>query len=99
MKIDPTINPVSGVNGAGSAAETRSRTAGKNGADVASGAAAVHLSESAQQIQLNAGAGPATDPGRIAEIRQAIADGSFSIDSNAIADRIIMTARALIAPR
>jgi len=103
MKIEPTTNSVAKINGATGSAETRARPTGKAGG-AADGAAAVHLSGSAQKMQRNisvsqnVSAEQVTDPGRIAEIRQAIADGSFQIDANAIADRIIMTARALITP-
>ncbi|MCL2829776.1 MAG: flagellar biosynthesis anti-sigma factor FlgM [Betaproteobacteria bacterium] len=98
MKIEPSINSVAGVNGASASAEARARSTGKT-SSTEDGAAAVHLSVPAQKIQRNVSTDAAADPGRIAEIRQAIADGNFQIDPNAIADRIIMTARALIASR
>ena len=39
------------------------------------------------------------DAGRVQEIKQAIADGKFSINAGAIADRLIATARELLDSR
>ena len=36
------------------------------------------------------------DAGRVAEIKQAIADGRFTINAGAIADRLIVSARELV---
>ena len=87
MKIDSTTSMASTVS------ETRSRggitkpTAGK--------AAEVHLSELASQLQ--ATADPATfDANRVTEIKQAIADGRFTINTGAIADRLINSASELV---
>ena len=42
---------------------------------------------------------PAFDAGRVAEIRQAIAEGKFSINAEAIADRLIASAKELVGSR
>ncbi|MDR2787789.1 MAG: flagellar biosynthesis anti-sigma factor FlgM [Candidatus Accumulibacter sp.] len=39
------------------------------------------------------------DAGRVAEIKQAISEGRFSIDASAIADRLIVSARELLDSR
>lgn len=39
------------------------------------------------------------DAGRVSEIKQAIADGKFSIDAGAIADRLIDSAKELVSAR
>lgn len=39
---------------------------------------------------------PAFDAGRVAEIKQAIAEGRFSINPGAIADRLLASAKELI---
>ena len=55
----------------------------------------VHLS--ALSTQLIASDDPQSfDAGRVAEIRQAIADGRFTINAGAIADRLIASAKELV---
>lgn len=45
------------------------------------------------------GAAPTVDSARVSEIRQAIAEGRFQINSGAIADRLIEVARELVDSR
>lgn len=88
MKIDSSTKIASGVS------ETRSRTTiSKPSAGVA---AEVHFSELAEQLQ-SPGETPAFDAARVAEIKQAIADGRFTINAGAIADRLIASASELVA--
>lgn len=40
---------------------------------------------------------PVADPARIAEIKQAIAEGRFQVDADKVADRLIESVRELLA--
>jgi negative regulator of flagellin synthesis FlgM len=55
----------------------------------------VELSRLASLLSASDGA-PPFDVARVTEIKQAISEGKFSIDANAIADRLIVSARELI---
>lgn len=59
--------------------------------------AEVHLSAAA--ARLSAGESAPVDRARVSAIKKAIADGSFKINTGAIADSLIDTARELIASR
>ncbi len=88
VKIDSTTSTTSSVS------TTRQRAAVTQ---PASGAAAeVHLSELAAQLQFP-GEATTFDASRVAEIKQAIAEGRFEINSEAIADSVIASASELIA--
>jgi negative regulator of flagellin synthesis FlgM len=58
----------------------------------------VELSQLASQL-LAADDAPSFDAGRVAEIKRAISEGKFSINADAIADRLIVSARELIGSR
>ncbi|GHU29927.1 hypothetical protein AGMMS50256_15810 [Betaproteobacteria bacterium] len=58
----------------------------------------VQLSNLASQL-LAADNEPPFDAGRVAEIKQAISEGKFSINADAIADRLIVSARELVDSR
>ena len=55
----------------------------------------VELSSLASQLAAS-DSEPAFDAGRVAEIKQAIAEGKFSINAGAIADRLIASAKELV---
>jgi negative regulator of flagellin synthesis FlgM len=56
------------------------------------------LSKLASQL-LGSGDELPFDAGRVAEIKQAISEGKFSINADAIADRLITSARELVDSR
>lgn len=58
----------------------------------------VELSSLASQL-LDSGDELPFDAGRVAEIKQAISEGKFSINADAIADRLITSARELVNSR
>lgn len=78
----------------GSVATSRPKTdaAGTRGAPTA---AEVQISSASTQLT-KAGEGAPVDKARIAEIKQAIAEGRFKINADAIADGLIDTARSLV---
>ena len=90
VKIDSTTSTTSSV------AATRQRAAVTQPASDA--AAEVHLSELAAQLQ-SPGDTATFDASRVAEIKQAIAEGRFEIHSEAIADRVIASASELVGAR
>lgn len=90
MKIDSTTSSASTVS------DTRVRTPSSQ--PEATPAAEVHLSELAAQLQSSAA--PTTfDAGRVSEIKQAIAEGRFTINAEAIAERLIASASELLGSR
>ena len=89
MKIDSTTS-----TSASAFTEVRHRTSVSQPAT--SAATEVHLSELAGQLQ-SPGEASTFDASRVSEIKQAIAVGRFTINSEAIADRLIASASELVA--
>lgn len=91
MKIDnslkPATLPLSGP--------ARPRPDTENAAGTPSASDDVKLSPLAGQFQAGDASRP-FDSARVQEIKQAIAEGRFSINGNAIADRLLDSARDLI---
>jgi len=88
VKIDSTTSSASPLG------ETRNRAAIAKPAT--SAATEVHLSELAAQLQ-SPGDAETFDSGRVSEIRQAITEGRFTINAEAIAERLIASASELVA--
>lgn len=97
MKIDSSA----GKNIASTAAaEPRPRTDAAPATQVASTAEKVELSSMSSSLAKAERAiaeSPVVDSKRVAEIRQAIADGRFQINTERIADGLIDSVRALLA--
>jgi negative regulator of flagellin synthesis FlgM len=77
---------------------------GAAGASSASsgGGERVQLSQFASQLQAMESSmadAPVVDSARVAEIRQAIAEGRFKVNPDMVADRLIQTARELLSAR
>lgn len=90
---DPTVKIESTTTTARVIGEARNRS--DVGKPTTSSSSEVHLSELAAQLQSPAD-GSSFDVTRIAEIKQAIGDGLFAINSAAIADRLIASASDLV---
>ena len=94
MKIDHSIKSLTG-NGI-----TENRTAGKaaagDGKTTAVDSVDVQLSALSAQMQ-SIGSGGVVDAAQVAEIKQAIADGQFKINPEAIADRLLDSVKELIS--
>ena len=88
VKIDSSTTVASNVSEARHRPATARPTTGA--------AAEVHLSQLATQLQAS-GEASTFDAGRVSEIKQAIAEGRFSINAEAITDRLINSARELVA--
>lgn len=70
---------------------TATKAAARNSDDVQLSSVASQLAASESEAPL--------DAGRVAEIKQAIAEGRFSINPGAIADRLIASAKELVGSR
>ncbi len=90
MKIENTLKPTT------TQAAPRAKAQATPGGAPAGNAADVRLSALAAQLAGGDDA-PPVNAARVAEIRQAIAEGRFTIDSGVIADRLIATAQELLA--
>lgn len=93
MKIDSLAST-------GTSATTEARPRPKPAAQQNPGQAAdVKISEFSSRLQAmegSAGQDPAVNAARVAEIKQAITEGRFTINTGAIADRLIGSARELL---
>jgi negative regulator of flagellin synthesis FlgM len=74
------------------------KTRGPSGGKAEKTPEEVELSHFASQL-LGSGDELPFDAGRVAEIKEAISEGKFSINANAIADRLIASARELVDSR
>lgn len=103
MKIDKSNNALPGK----SVGDGASRTANRGKADSSTaapqqGSTSVSLGSTAAQLHSmeSSMAGSAVaDSAKVAEIRQAISDGRFKVNSEVVADRLIQTVRDLIDNR
>jgi negative regulator of flagellin synthesis FlgM len=99
MKIDSSIKSVSSgpVSGGGSrAGKGAASTPGSGGGD------RVLLSPLSAQLQATESSmadTPVVDSARVAEIRQAIAEGRFKVNPDAVADHLLQTAHELLRSR
>ena len=94
MKIEGNIKPVTS-----SAVQQEQGHAGKEpAADVAAAPVStnVSLSSQLQLIEKSFADTPVVDAARVAELKQAISEGRFKVNADAVADRLIDTVRELI---
>jgi negative regulator of flagellin synthesis FlgM len=90
MKIDPTLKTAS----IAPVVEERTRTAKQQQAEkpAEQGSSSVKLSSLSsqlQEIEARMDATKAVDSKRVAEIKRSIEDGSFQVDANVVADRLL----------
>lgn len=96
MKIDNSVGPVGGLPG-GEAKPRGSRntapaTAAATGEKVELSALAGRL----QEAEASLANVPVADAGKIAEIKQAMAEGRFKVDASKVADGLIESVRQMI---
>ena len=100
MKIDNSIKPglksVGGTAGKGNT-NRGAKTADGASADSAAEVALSPLATRMQEITANLAATPVVDASRVAEIKQAISEGRFTVDAGKIADTMIEGVRQLLA--
>lgn len=96
MKIDNSVGSVGGVP----TGESRPRP-GKDAAPAPKAAGEkVELSSLAaqmQEVEAMLANVPVADAGRVAEIKQAMAEGRFQVDASKVADGLIESVRQMIA--
>lgn len=90
MKIETTVKPTSTPQ------TSRGKPLQRAEGNAPAASDEVKLSPLAGELQA-ADSRPPVDSARVAEIKQAIAEGRFTINANAIANRLIDTARELVA--
>ncbi|MDX9884915.1 flagellar biosynthesis anti-sigma factor FlgM [Thauera sp.] len=96
MKIEGTGKPIA----PSATGEARPRNPANPASTVASGADKVQLSSLSSSLQKAESAiaqAPVVDTQRVAEIKQAIANGEFKIDAGRIADGLINSVREMLA--
>jgi negative regulator of flagellin synthesis FlgM len=98
---DPTVKINSGIPTIGSAPDSgRARTVPVTPRPAAGSDAQVELSSLSARLQelgAAAAAGPTVDSKRVAEIKQAIAEGRFKVDPERIADGLLSSVRQMLA--
>lgn len=96
MKIEKSSNsPSPGVPGVGSARTTGTKgnpAPQQSGTNVSLGSTAAQLSS----MQASMANTPVADAGKVAQIKQAISDGRFQVNSGIVADRLIQSVHDLI---
>ena len=100
MKIEKTSNPspASKVGETGSRASTARTTGNKTGA-TENNETSVHLGTTTAQLRTmesSMASTPLVDVQKVAEIKQAITEGRFQVNSGVVADRLISTVKELI---
>jgi negative regulator of flagellin synthesis FlgM len=105
VKIDKTGKPLPATHLGGTTAHAPA-TGKSSGKSAKSGAAtdSTSVSIGATTMQLNSLAGsisdaPAVDAGKVAEIKAAISEGKFKVNSGVVADKLIETVRELISDK
>lgn len=99
MKIDSSVKSVSSgsVSGGGSrAGKGTASTSSSGGGDRVQ---LSPLSAQLQAIESSMADTPVVDSARVAEIRNAIAEGRFKVNPDAVADHLLQTARELLRSR
>ncbi len=96
MKIDSSIKSVGtgavsgGANRPGKGAASTANSGGSDRVQLSP------LSTQLQAIESSMADTPVVDSARVAEIRQAIADGRFKVNPDVVADHLLQTARELL---
>ena len=94
MKIGPTSSPAADAAALARANAETGSAAAKARAQV-DGGSSVKLSSAAAGL-LAAGAAPEFDAAKVERVRQSIADGTYRIDAEAIADKLIANAQEVL---
>ena len=88
MKIDKRITPPA----ASKVSATKGKGAGKTATPAGGGADSLTLTESSTRVrslEAELASVDVTDAGKIESVKAALADGSFTVDAEVVADRLI----------
>ena len=88
MKIDKRITPPT----AAKTSATKGKGGGKTSAPTAGGSDSLTLTESSARVrtlEAQLAAVDVTDIGKVEAVKAALADGSFTVDAEVVADRLI----------
>lgn len=88
MKIDKRITPPAATK----VSAAKGKSAGKTAASATSGGDSLTLTESSTRIRAlesQLASVDITDVGKIESVKAALADGSFTVDAEVVADRLI----------
>jgi negative regulator of flagellin synthesis FlgM len=103
MKIgnsaDKPVNGTSGASPSESVGMAASRPAGKTSADDLNVQASAKVSLSPMADDMAHGSAGSFDAAKVASVKNAIANGTFKVNAEAIADKLIANARELLTPR
>ena len=102
MKIDNSIKTVTSDQVGASGARAGKGATGSSSASGSGQGDSVQLSPLSSQLQAIEGSmadTPAVDSARVAEIKQAIAEGRFKVNPDVVADHLLQTARELLLSR
>lgn len=97
MKITSTVSPLGSVTNDG---RTRANTGAKRGTSPSGSEVSLSpLSSKLQEIQATVSSDAPVDTQRVAEIKQAIAEGRFKINPERIADGLLSSVRELLTTK
>ena len=100
MKIDGSVKSLgSGAVTGGAARPSKGAPSSAPGSNVGDRVELSPLSSQLQSIESSMGNAPVVDSARVAQIRQAIAEGRFKVNPDAVADHLLRTARELLGSR
>jgi len=99
MKIPPTTPGVQGGKSSTTVDAGRAKTSGSTYAAPASASDSVKLSSLSTHLQSigSSVSGPEFDRAKVDKIKQAIADGSLSIDSSVVADKLLASVHEILS--
>ena len=96
MKIDNSVNPVGGPPGPARNGGAKPASGSAKGGAAAQ-VALSPLSARLQEMSTDLASSPAMDANRVAEIKQAISEGRYSVNAGKIADGLIDSVRQMLA--
>jgi len=101
MKIDNSIKPATSgaVSGGGARAGKGAASAPSSGGGGGDRVQLSPLSSQLKAIESSMADTPVVNSARVAEIRQAIAEGRFRVNPDVVADHLLQTARELLRSR